>query len=71
MRRRPLRAILALPRDDRETAIAVQHIARESARIRATWSEREHRRRAGLQRPGDPPPRYEFPTVDARLLGER
>ena len=43
----------------------------ETARIRATWSERTHRVRAGLQRASDPPPRYEFPMVDARLLGER
>ncbi|NLY02896.1 MAG: hypothetical protein GXY83_43145 [Rhodopirellula sp.] len=68
MRRRRFREVLALPRDDREAAIADQHIRQQTAMIRATWSEREHRRRAGL-RPKPPP--WEFPTIDARLLGEQ
>jgi len=70
-RRRPLRDLLALPRTAAEERAADQHIRAETARIRAGWSERTHRIRAGLQRPSDPPPRYEFPVVDARLVGER
>ena len=71
MRRRRLRDLLALPRTVAEERHADRHIKAETARILATWSERTHRVRAGLQRASDPPPRYEFPMVDARLLGER
>lgn len=70
-RRRPRRDLLALPKTAAEERQADRHIVAETARIRATWDEQTHRERAGLQRPGDPPPRYTFPTIDARLLGER
>jgi hypothetical protein len=66
-KRRRLRDVLTLPRDDRETRRADQHIQAESARIRQSWSEREHRRRAGLTPEPEP---VEFPEMDGRLLGE-
>ena len=71
MRRRPLRLILAQPMTATEERRADAHIRVAAERIRAGWSPAEHRRRAGLQRASDPPPRYSFPVVDARLLGER
>jgi len=71
MRRRRLRDLLALPRTVAEERRADAHIRAAAERIRAGWSPAEHRRRAGLSRASDPPPRYEFPMVDARLLGER
>jgi hypothetical protein len=49
-RERTIREILALPRTDQEERLADQHIARESARIRADWPEGERRARAGLPR---------------------
>jgi hypothetical protein len=60
-RPRTLRAILALPLDDREERLADRHIRRECARIRATWSEQEHRERAGLS---PNPEAWEPPAAD-------
>jgi hypothetical protein len=60
MRKRRLREILALPRDDRETAIADKYIRRECERIRETWSERERHYRATGDRDRVP---WKFPTV--------
>lgn len=64
-RRRTLHAILCHPRTDNEERQADQHIRLETARIRAGWSEAEHRVRAGLSRRR---PRWRPPTVADEIL---
>lgn len=65
--RRTIHAILCHPRTDEEEQVADQHIRQETAKIRAGWSEAEHRARAGLSRRR---PRWRPPTVPDEILEE-
>ena len=55
---RTIRHILARPLTDAEEATADRHIAREAARIRATWSPLEAEKRRGGITPVVTAPQY-------------